>query len=158
MTEKADTTTDNQDEMNNIISDFSQFYILLLLNEGPAHGYGMIKSFKKRTGKALSGGTLYPFLQKLERRGLVIQSDMSVGKRPKTVYSLTETGRDFTKNLFKRFAAMTASAIEPNLETCASCGVRILEGGYFEEIANKKMAFCCPHCAGAFKQRTHSHD
>ena len=157
MTEKDDTVTENQEEMNDILSDFSQFYILLLLNEGPIHGYGLMKNFKHRTGKSLSGGTLYPFLQKLESRGLLSQSDMSVGKRPKTVYALTELGNEFTKNLFQRFAAMTASAIEPNLETCASCGVRIIEGGHFEEIAGRKMAFCCPHCAGAFKQRTHSH-
>lgn len=158
MNERNDETAESQSEMNDILSDFSQFYILLLLNEGAMHGYGLMKNFKQRTSKTLSGGTLYPFLQKLEGRGLVSQSDMSVGKRPKTVYTLTELGQSFTKNLFQRFAAMTASAIEPNLKTCTSCGVRVVEGGYFEEIAGQKMAFCCPHCAGAFKERTLSQE
>jgi DNA-binding PadR family transcriptional regulator len=71
--------------MSGILSDFSQFYILLLLGEGPKHGYGLIKEFKRRTGKTLSAGTLYPFLQKLEQKELISKSDMSVGKRPKLV-------------------------------------------------------------------------
>lgn len=145
--------SDVQDDMSGILSDFSQFYILLLLGEGPKHGYGLIKEFKNRTGKTLSAGTLYPFLQKLEQKEFISQSDMSVGKRPKLVYALTAKGRKFADSLFRRFATMTASAIEPSLETCASCGVRVYEGGYHEEIDGQTMAFCCPHCAAAFKHQ-----
>lgn len=146
-------THETREEMSEILSDFSQFYILLLLSEGEIHGYGLMKSFKKRTGRTLSAGTLYPFLQKLEQRRLISQSDMSVGKRPKLVYSLTKKGIEFTEGLFRRFAAMTASAIEPSLETCASCGVRVFEGGYREKIDGKTMIFCCSHCAAAFKHQ-----
>ncbi len=153
MNETQDYTIDAQDEMSGILSDFSQFYILLLLGEGPKHGYGLIKEFKRRTGKILSAGTLYPFLQKLEQKELISQSDMSVGKRPKLVYSLTVEGRRFADSLFQRFASMTASAIEPSLETCASCGVRIYEGGHHEKIKGQLLAFCCPHCAAAFKRQ-----
>ncbi|TFH02947.1 MAG: hypothetical protein E4H14_17275 [Candidatus Thorarchaeota archaeon] len=145
--------SDTQDDMSGILSDFSQFYILLLLGEGTNHGYGLIKEFKKRTGKTLSAGTLYPFLQKLEQREFISQSDMSVGNRPKLVYSLTAKGRQFADSLFQRFAAMTASAIDPSLETCASCGVRVYEGAHHEEIDGKTMAFCCSHCAAAFKHQ-----
>ncbi|MHA2003316.1 MAG: helix-turn-helix transcriptional regulator [Candidatus Thorarchaeota archaeon] len=142
-----------QDEMSEILSDFSQFYVLLILSEGDLHGYGLIKAFKARSGKTLSAGTLYPFLQKLGHMGLVSHRDVPVGKKPKTVYSLTKKGKKFVDGLFRRFAAMTASAIEPSLETCASCGVRVYEGGHFEEIDGKKMAFCCPHCAAAFMRQ-----
>jgi PadR family transcriptional regulator PadR len=142
-----------QDEISEILSDFSQFYVLLLLSEEDLHGYGLIKAFKERSGKTLSAGTLYPFLQKLVKRGLVSQRDMPVGKKPKTVYSLTKGGKTFVDGLFRRFAALTASAIEPSLETCASCGVRVYEGGHFEEIKGQKMVFCCPHCASAFKRQ-----
>lgn len=145
--------SDIQDDMDGILSDFSQFYILLLLGEGSKHGYGLIKEFKNRTGKTLSAGTLYPFLQKLEQKEFISQSDMSVGKRPKLVYSLTAKGRKFADGLFQRFAAMTASAIEPSLETCASCGVRIYGGGHHEEIEGQLLAFCCSHCAAAFKHQ-----
>jgi len=154
MSKPQDDSAQTQKEMSDIISDFSQFYVLLLLSEGALHGYGLIKHFRKRTGMTLSAGTLYPFLQKLEQRRLISQSDMSVGKRPKLVYSLTKKGRKFTEGLFRRFAAMTASAIEPSLETCACCGVRVYGGGHHEEVGGKIMAFCCRHCAAAFKRQT----
>ncbi len=153
MSESREESVETQDEMSEILSDFSQFYILLLLSEGDIHGYGLIKAFKKRAGRNLSAGTLYPFLQKLSQKELVSQRDMPVGKKPKTVYSLTDKGKEFVSGLFRRFAAMTASAIEPSLETCASCGVRIYEGGHHEEIDGQTMAFCCPHCAAAFKHQ-----
>ena len=58
-------------DLQDILSDFSQFYIVILLSEGPIHGYGIIRAFKQRTGKPLSAGTLYPFLQGLESKGFV---------------------------------------------------------------------------------------
>ncbi|MDF1540220.1 MAG: PadR family transcriptional regulator [Candidatus Thorarchaeota archaeon] len=153
MNEIQDNTVDTQDEMSGILSDFSQFYILLLLSEGPKHGYGLIKEFRNRTRKTLSAGTVYPFLRKLEERELISKVDMSGGKRSKLVYSLTVEGRKFTDRLFQRFASMTASAIEPSLDVCVSCGVRIYEGGYHEEIKGQLLAFCCSHCAAAFKRQ-----
>lgn len=151
MSKTKEKSNQTQDEMNEILSDFSQFYILLLLNEKEMHGYGIIKEFKKRTGKNLSAGTLYPFLYKLRDKKLVLQRDVPVGKKPKTIYSLTDKGRKFADRLFRRFAAITASAIEPSLEVCASCGVKIYEAGHYEEINGEKLAFCCAHCAAAFK-------
>ena len=142
-----------EEEMSEILSDFSQFYIILLLSEGPIHGYGLIKEFKKRTGRTLSAGTIYPFLQKLEKQGLVKRTEKMIGKKPKIIYALTRKGKKFTEQLFKRFAAITASAIEPNLQRCASCGVRIYDGGHIEVIDGKQMAFCCVHCAAAFKKQ-----
>ncbi|MHA1245826.1 MAG: helix-turn-helix transcriptional regulator [Candidatus Thorarchaeota archaeon] len=154
----ADDQSGNaREEIGNILSDFSQFYIVLLLSEGPKHGYAIIKEFKKRTGKTLSAGTLYPFLQKLEGLGLLTHRNESVGKKPRVVYSMTRKGEEFTTRLFRRFAAITASAIEPRLETCASCGVKIYEGGYHEEIDGHMMAFCCVHCATAYKSESGHH-
>jgi PadR family transcriptional regulator PadR len=153
LTSRSDEQSETLSELTQILSDFSQFYILLLLSEGPVHGYGLIKEFKKRTGKSLSAGTLYPFLQKLVTKGLVSQTDVSVGKRPKLTYSLTKKGKRFCENLFERFAAIAASAIEPTLKTCASCGVRIYEGGHFEDMHGKTLAFCCSHCAAAYKRQ-----
>ncbi|MHA2386347.1 MAG: PadR family transcriptional regulator [Candidatus Thorarchaeota archaeon] len=138
-------------EMSEILSDFSQFYIVLLLNEGPIHGYGVMRAFKNRTGSTLSAGTLYPFLQKLESMGLVKKAEKSTGNRPKIVYTLTRKGRGFTNRLFRRFSAMTASALEPSLETCASCGARVYDGAHHEEVDGIKLGFCCVHCAKAYK-------
>lgn len=138
-------------EMSEILSDFSQFYIVLLLNEGPIHGYGVMRAFKNRTGNKLSAGTLYPFLQKLEAMGLVRKTEKLGGKRPKIVYTLTRKGRSFTDRLFRRFASLTASALEPSLETCASCGARVYDGAHHEDLDGVRLAFCCVHCARAYK-------
>ncbi|MHA2379278.1 MAG: PadR family transcriptional regulator [Candidatus Thorarchaeota archaeon] len=138
-------------EMSEILSDFSQFYIVLLLNEGPIHGYGVMRAFKNRTGSTLSAGTLYPFLQKLEAMGLVRKTEKLSGKRPRIVYTLTRKGRSFTERLFRRFSSLTASALEPSLETCASCGARVYDGAHHEELDGVRLAFCCVHCARAYK-------
>ena len=137
-------------ELQEILSDFSQFYIVILLSEGPIHGYGVIRAFKARTGKTLSAGTLYPFLQDLESKGFVAKKDESTGKRPKIVYSLTRKGKNFCDRLFKRFASITVSALEPSLETCASCGAKVYEGTHHEVVEGVELTFCCVHCAKAF--------
>jgi DNA-binding PadR family transcriptional regulator len=160
MSSKSEGQKTSAAEISEILSDFSQFYIMLLLNEGPIHGYGVMRAFKTRTGNKLSAGTLYPFLQKLVSMGLVRKAEKSTGNRPKIVYTLTRKGRGFTDRLFRRFAAMTASALEPSLETCASCGARVYDGVHHEEIDGVKFGFCCIHCARAYKHDMvldHSH-
>ena len=41
-------------ELDDLISDFSRFYILTILYEGPSHGYSIIQKFKKRIGREIS--------------------------------------------------------------------------------------------------------
>jgi len=36
--------------LDDIIPDFSRFYILTVLYEGPCHGYSIIAKFRKRLG------------------------------------------------------------------------------------------------------------
>jgi DNA-binding PadR family transcriptional regulator len=152
MSSKGEAQQPSTPEMAEILSDFSQFYIVLLLNEGPIHGYGIMRAFLNRTGNKLSAGTLYPFLQKMESMGLVNKTKKSTGNRPKIVYTLTRKGRKFTERLFKRFSAMTASALEPSLETCASCGAKVYDGAHYEEVDGVTLGFCCVHCARAYKR------
>lgn len=140
-------------DIQEVLADFSHFYILLMLNEKPLHGYGLMKKYEKRTGKKLSPGTLYPYLQELEEKNLVIQKHDDIGKKPKIVYTLTEKGAQFSDQLFKRFAAITVSALGSRLEVCASCGARVFEDSHHEEVNGIDLAFCCVHCARAFKRR-----
>jgi len=139
-------------EIKDMLADFSHFYVLLMLSEKPLHGYGLMKGFKNRTGKKLSPGTLYPFLQRLEEMNLVSQKKVDIGRKVKIIYSLTRKGRQFSERLFKRFAAITLSALGSSLEVCASCGARVYEGAHHEEVDGVDLAFCCVHCANAFKQ------
>lgn len=139
-------------EIDEIVFDFSRFYILTILYEGPQHGYSIISKFRKRIGKEISPSLVYPFLTQLEKKGLVNYSLRPVGEKKKKVFELTEKGRELCKQLFKRFSALVSVAIEPSLEVCASCGCKVYEGGHREKIKGKEMSFCCVHCAQSYKR------
>ncbi|WP_369044825.1 helix-turn-helix transcriptional regulator [Sinomonas sp. P10A9] len=68
-----------------------RLYLLALLEDGPKHGYELIKALGDRFGGTYSpsAGTVYPRLGKLEEEGLVATSQD--GRR--TVYSITDAGR-----------------------------------------------------------------
>jgi DNA-binding PadR family transcriptional regulator/ribosomal protein L24E len=149
----TEAKTENIDEL---ISDFSRFYILTILYEGPAHGYCILSRFKKRVKKEVSPSLVYPFLQQLEEKGLVKHTIKPVGEKEKKVFELTKKGRELCTGLFKRFAELVSIAIEPSLYVCAHCGCKVYEGGYREVIDGKETAFCCMHCARSYKERRNS--
>ena len=140
------------DEFDELVSDFSRFYILTILYEGPAHGYKIINYFKKRVGKEISPSLVYPFLQKLEEKGLLHHTRKPVGKKEKKIFELTEAGKILCVGLFKRFAKLVLITIEPSLYVCAHCGCKVYEGGHHEIIGEKETTFCCIHCAQSYKK------
>ncbi len=142
-------TENNLDEL---ISDFSRFYILTILYEGPVHGYSIISQFKKRVKKEISPSLVYPFLQQLEEKGHVKHTLSPVGDKTKKVFELTDDGKTLCTCLFKRFAELVSIAITPSLNVCAHCGCKVYEGAHYEVIDGKEMAFCCTHCAASFKE------
>jgi DNA-binding MarR family transcriptional regulator len=144
-----ETQSENIDDL---IIDFSRFYILTMLYEKPAHGYSIISQFKKRVKKEISPSLVYPFLQLLEEKGLVTHTKKPVGEKERKIFQLTDEGRELCTGLFKRFAELVAIAIEPSLYVCAHCGCKVYEGGYREVIENKEVAFCCMHCARSYKE------
>jgi len=146
---RKETQSQNIDEL---ISDFSRFYILTILYEGPVHGYSIINQFKKRVKKEISPSLVYPFLQQLEEKGLVIHTQKPVGEKERKIFELTEQGRELCTGLFKRFAELVAIAIEPSMYVCAHCGFKVYEGAYREVIEGNEMAFCCMHCARSYKE------
>jgi DNA-binding PadR family transcriptional regulator len=138
-------------KMDDLVVDFARFYILTILYEGPHHGYGILSTFKERTNKEISPSLVYPFLSQLEKKGLVKHSLKPIGAKKKKVFELTPQGMDLCRQLFKRFSTLVSVAIEPSLQTCASCGCKIYEGGHKETINGKEMVFCCVHCAESYK-------
>ena len=143
---------DETESIDELICDFSRFYILTILYEGPAHGYSILSQFKKRVKKEISPSLVYPFLQQLEDRGIVKHSLKPTGDKIKKVFELTDEGKELCTGLFKRFAELVSIAIEPSLSVCAHCGCKVYEGGYREVIDGKEMAFCCMHCARSYKE------
>jgi DNA-binding PadR family transcriptional regulator len=142
----------SSEDLDKILSDFSRFYILTILYEGPHHGYKIISKFRKRLKKDITPSLVYPFLQSLEQNELAEHTIKAVGKKERKVYELTEKGKKFCTQLFKRFALIVATAIESSLSICAHCGSKVYEGGHVEEIDGKETMFCCKYCAASYKQ------
>lgn len=69
--------------------------LLSLLDEGPKHGYQLMKELEAKSGGLYraSAGTTYPTLQQLEDEGLVT-SEQVEGRR---VYRLTDAGKQELK-------------------------------------------------------------
>lgn len=70
-----------------------KYVILDLLQDGPRHGYDIIRALEERSHGfySPSAGSVYPTLQLLEDQGLVT-SKQEEGKR---VYTITDAGRAF---------------------------------------------------------------
>lgn len=143
---------ENTRRMEGLISDFSRFYILTILYEGPTHGYRIISQFKGRVKKEISPSLVYPFLGQLEEKGYVTHQIEPVGEKERKIFLLTEEGKQLCTRLFKRFAELVSIAIAPSLDVCAHCGCKVYEGAYHEKIDDVETAFCCSHCAASYKQ------
>ena len=83
-----------------------RLYLLALLEEGPKHGYEVIKALSERFGGTYSpsAGTVYPRLAKLEEEGLVATA--LDGRR--TVYSITAAGLAEIEGRREELAAVEA--------------------------------------------------
>ena len=68
-----------------------RLYLLVLLDEGPRHGYEVIQELESRFNGLYSpsAGTVYPRLAKLEEEGLVQRTD----EGRKATYAITDAGR-----------------------------------------------------------------
>lgn len=141
---------------DSLLTDFTRFYLLVLLYEGPTHGYGLKQAFEKRLGKSISYSIIYPFLSKLEEKGYLDMEISKIGQKEKKTYHLTKEGKIFTEQMFLRFSNVIESAIEPNIQICAGCGIKLYQNAYQETINGKKLLFCCIHCAQAYKSGEHN--
>ncbi len=105
-----------EEKLNELVSDFSRFYLLTILYEGPTYGYSIMRKFNNRIGKKISLDLIYPFLQQLEEKKLILVKSEIIGNKEKNFYNLTEEGRAFCNRLFKRFANLFTFAIEGDRE------------------------------------------
>jgi DNA-binding PadR family transcriptional regulator len=90
--------------------------ILLVLAEGAAHGYPIIKAIEERDGswKRVLPGNLYRRLRDMCARGLVEEVDAPVSapddERQRRTYALTELGRRIAVAEARRLDALVADA------------------------------------------------
>jgi DNA-binding PadR family transcriptional regulator len=74
--------------------DALDFAVLGALVEGPLHGYELRKHLTSVLGpfRALSFGSLYPCLRRLQAQGLITEERADALRRSRIVYSVTEAG------------------------------------------------------------------
>lgn len=95
----------------------AHFHILLTLTAHASHGYGVRQEVEERTGGriVLAAGTLYETLQRLQRDGLVEETDAPAGAVERAssrwrFYRATALGRDVVRLEVARLEADVASA------------------------------------------------
>jgi DNA-binding PadR family transcriptional regulator len=91
-------------------------HVLLALNDGPLHGYGVILAVKSLTEGliVLRTGTLYILLRRLLDQKLINESDDRPGPdeddERRRYYALTDLGRDVLEAESRRLAAVVSIA------------------------------------------------
>ena len=99
------------------------FEILLMLNEAPRHGYGIMKEVTERTGgrTVLGPGTLYRTLKEMRNLNLV-QPAQSTPKRGRDArryyYEITPFGQRVAAAEAARMAALVGVARAGKLISC----------------------------------------
>ncbi|MDG6971132.1 MAG: PadR family transcriptional regulator [Nitrososphaerota archaeon] len=135
-----------------VATDLVRCTVMMLLYNGPHHGYSIMAELQKRLGRAVSPAIIYPFLASLSDAGYVTSRQEREGRRLKILYTLTPEGRRFSERVFRRLSSIVSTAIYPNSSVCAHCGCRLVEPGHVEKVGRREMIFCCVHCATAYKQ------
>lgn len=125
-----------------LVSNMAKFYMLMLLSDGPKHGYELMKSLEDKIERRVSPAQTYPFLRILEKLGYL--KSKKTGNREKRTYALTMSGREFVRHVTVRFGELIDIAVRPRLTVCAHCGCRVFSGGYTSKDGRK---FCCKYCA-----------
>jgi DNA-binding PadR family transcriptional regulator len=72
--------------------------ILSILNEGPQHGYGIMRAMEQRSEGyfSMTAALLYPALHQMELDGLVsAEWQNTIGNRRKKIYSITPKGKEY---------------------------------------------------------------
>lgn len=91
--------------------------VLLVLAEGPVHGYVIIKAIEERDGswKRVLPGNLYRRLREMRVRGMVEEVEAPEGspddERQRRTYALTDFGRRTAVAETRRLTALAADAM-----------------------------------------------
>jgi len=88
--------------------------VLATLTEGPLHGYAVIQSLRKLSGRYfdLPEGTVYPVLHRLERAGFLSSRWSAEFGRRRRVYQLTRSGRAEIKQQTAEWTAFSRAVTE----------------------------------------------
>jgi PadR family transcriptional regulator PadR len=95
-----------------ILLSFWKVHILHHAGEEPIHGQWILEELR-RHGYAISPGTLYPLLNRMERhRWLKSRRDSGAGRRARRDYSLTAVGRKVLRLIREQLKELHHEVIE----------------------------------------------
>jgi PadR family transcriptional regulator len=93
-----------------MVKSFLDLFVLDLLDDGPKHGYEIMRELKVKTGATIGAGTLYPLLYELEERKLVAGEWNSPNRRSRRIYKITEPGAKYKRSGFKGIDTLVRGA------------------------------------------------
>lgn len=103
-------------------------YVLLglMAENGPMHGYALMKAFSGRSGVRVSIGNVYRELQRLRTEGLIVAVQNPAGDDPRRVpHTITDSGRRVLKAwLTAPAAAFLRDPVDPLYYRLALLGER----------------------------------
>ncbi|MEM7417874.1 MAG: PadR family transcriptional regulator [Gemmatimonadota bacterium] len=96
------------------------FLILLVLVDGPLHGWGIVKAVEERVGEdvPIDPANLYRSMKRLQRDGIAVEAERPDGEAPaeqRRYFQLTELGRAVVAAEASRLARLTDVARGANL-------------------------------------------
>lgn len=96
-----------------------EFRILLVLLDGPSHGYRIVKAIEERVGQTrrIYPANLYRRIRDLMDRGLIEASDAPAGETDgrRTYVAVSDLGRRVARAEAERLEALVADAREHHL-------------------------------------------
>ena len=112
-------TTGEGDSQLELLQGTLDLLILQTLAFGPAHGHAIARIIQQRSDEVLQvgHGSLYPALQRLLQRGLIVADDgLSENNRKARFYRLTAKGRrqlSSETSKWQRFSSAIARLLAP---------------------------------------------
>lgn len=96
------------------------FLILLVLVDGPLHGWGIVKAVEERVGDdvPIDPANLYRSMKRLQRDGIAVEAERPNTEAPaeqRRYFALTELGQAVVAAEASRLARLTAVARGANL-------------------------------------------
>jgi PadR family transcriptional regulator PadR len=123
-TEKNNMFTNNcQKEVRaKLAKGLLDMIVLQILDQEPMHGYQLIGKIRKNFGVNFGASTIYPFLERLEKKGYLKSEWNLNAQRPQKVFSLTNDGRSvltFAENslMLIKHSLMSEKLQEPREQT-----------------------------------------
>jgi len=87
-----------QEAGHELLSGITQMLILLILRQGPQHGYELASILEPFYQRRLSPGTIYPLLQRMENKEYIQSRTTTVSGRTRKTYIITRLGRIAMEN------------------------------------------------------------